>query len=225
MLHKLDPFVRFASDLFGVSYEEGEQTLRIKDKHLIAAILGIKHEKPRKEYIDQYAFGHLFPFNGNAIVYKHEAASLDKYYHLTEHLDGKYPFLTVADKTYRDSHHINIPRGVANTLEKLFNNEGFTFIFLCDYKDPKTVLERIYDSCRELDETLKDGDVIANFGFLAAVRDFLPQISEKLSGKEKKSDLEKIMDDLAIIESYQGAIRDLAREVEFLVPHIIGRES
>ena len=225
MLHKLDPFIRFASDLFGVSYEEGEQTLRVNDKHLIVAILGIRDEKPRKEYIDQYAFGHLFPFNGNAIIYEYEAASLDKYYHLTENLDGKYPFLTVADKTYRDSHHINIPRGIASTLGKLFNNEGFAFIFLCDYEDPKTVLERIHDSCKELNKTLKDDDIIANFGFLAAVRDFLPQISEKLSDREKKRNLAKIMNALGTIEGYQEAIRELAREVEFLVPHVVGRES
>ncbi|MBR5389021.1 hypothetical protein IK146_00405 [Candidatus Saccharibacteria bacterium] len=225
MLHKLDPFVRFASDLFDVSYEEGEKTLSIKDKHLIVAILGIRDQKPRKKYIDQYAFGHLFPYDGSAIIYEHEAASLDKYYHLTEHLDGKYPFSTVTDKIYRDNRHINIPRAVANTLEKLFHNEGFAFIFLCDYEDPEMVLTRINDSCKTLNDELKNGDIATDFGLLAAVRDFLPQISEKLPDKEKKPDLEKIMCDLAIIESYQEAIRDLTREVQFLLPAVLGKKS
>ncbi|MBR3319322.1 hypothetical protein IKG06_02340 [Candidatus Saccharibacteria bacterium] len=225
MLHKLDPFIRFASDLFGVSYKEGERTFQIKDKHFIIAILGIREEKPRKEYIDQCTFSHLFPRNGEAIIYKHEATSLDKYYRLTDHLDGKCPFLKVADKTYMDSHHVNIPRGIAKTLEKLLKNEGFVFLFGHDYEDRRTVLKYIQDAYNDLKEELKSGPAATDFGILAAMRDFLPQFVNNSSDIEEKRELKSIMDKLAIIEEYQKAIQDLIREMGFLIPYMVKEES
>ena len=226
MLHKIDPFIRFASDVFGISYEEGEETIQIKDKHLIVAALGIRNDNPKKNYTELYPFGHLFPYDGRAIIDAEEALRLNNYYHLTDHLDGKYPFFSITDKTYKDSSHDNIPRRVVKTLEKLFDNEGFAFILLCDYDDPKIVLGHIHDSCRELNEALKSEPAASNFGSLAATRDFLPQFDEHFSSdKKKKDNFKKIQSYLAEIEYHYEEMRKLAIFVGFTAQSLVNEES
>ena len=166
---KVDPFIRLACDINGVSYDEGEG-YRLVDK---LAIMSFLQDDP--DLRQRYAYIR----SPRPVISQADFARLDKYYHLTDHLNGNYPFTKMTNARYFSSSKDHIPKHIQKITEVLFDNYHFCFHLDFDHSSPRTIVGSILIYGQELIRNLHDtSDVRSDIKALAALRDFVPSLSD-----------------------------------------------